>query len=137
MQALSSVNLKIYVHTPEKIDLAVDIDVVDIKTNFTVIIDDMTLSGNVTSLNVEDINQNYCSYGQFHADLLRKLIDDILDPTTDFIVTLNQFLAESAKLKVPDQFGGVFALSDLTLQYHDDYVYVGLTPTFIEPPISH
>jgi len=98
MQALSSANFKIYVHTPEKIDLAVDINVVDIKTNFTIIIDNMTLSGNVTALNVGGINQNYCSYGIFHADLLRKLIDDILDPTTDFIVTLNQFLAEKAKL---------------------------------------
>jgi hypothetical protein len=89
MQALSSVNFKIYVHSPEKIDLAVDLDVIDIKTNFTVIIDDMTLSGNVTALNVEDINQNYCSWGNVHVDLLRKLIDDILDPTTDFIQTLN------------------------------------------------
>lgn len=52
MEALSSVNLKFYVHTPDKIDLAVDLDVVDIKTNFTVIIDEMTLSGNITALNV-------------------------------------------------------------------------------------
>lgn len=134
MEALSSVNLKFYVHTPEKIDLAVDLDVVDIKTNFTVIIDEMTLSGNITALNVQDITDNYCSWGSVHVDLLRKLIDDILDPTTDVIETLNAFLGKNARLQVPDQFGGVFKLSQLTLKYHDDFVFVGLTPTFIAPP---
>ena len=134
MEALSTVNLKFYVHTPEKVDLAVDLDVVDIKTNFTVIVDAMTLSGNITALNVQDIKDNYCSWGSVHVDLLRKLIDDILDPTTDVIQTLNAFLDKNARLQVPDQFGGVFKLSELTLQYHDDYVFVGLTPTFIAPP---
>ena len=28
---------------------------------------------------------------------------------------------------------GIFALSDLTLKYHDDYLEAGLTPTFLPP----
>lgn len=56
-----------------------------------------------------------------------------MDPTTDVIETLNAFLDKNARLQVPDQFGGVFKLSELDLKYHDDFIFVGLTPTFIAP----
>ena len=133
MQVLSTVNLKFYVQQPDKRDLAVDLDVIRIKTNFTVTVDEMQLSGNVTALFVEDLEANFCSYGSVHVNLIRSLIDDILDPKSDMIPTLNEFLAKNAVIKVPDSFGGVFKMSALTLQYHDDYVYLGATPTFIAP----
>lgn len=133
MQAKTTANLKLYVHTADKVDLAVDLDVIRVLTNFTVIIDEMTLSGKVSNLNVEDLEANFCSYGTVHVDLLRKLIDDLLNDKTDVIETLNAYLAKNIVFAVPDSFGGVFKMSDLTLQYHDDYLFIGATPTFIAP----
>jgi len=133
MEAKTTVNLKFYVHTADKVDLAVDLDVIRVLTNFTVIIDEMTLSGKVMNLNVEDLEANFCSYGTVHVELIRGLIDDLLDDKTDVVETLNEYLAKNIVFSVPDQFGGVFKMSDLTLQYHDDYVFIGATPTFVPP----
>ena len=137
MQALSTVDVKFFVHTVEKTELAVELEVGQILTNFTVTIgEDMTLRGNITALNVGSIVDNYCSYGSVHVDLLRNLIDDFLDPKSDVIPTLNEYIANHIVLHLPDQFGGVFKLSELTIQYHDDYVFLGATPTFIMPSVD-
>ena len=34
---------------------------------------------------------------------------------------------------IPSNIFGIFILSDLTIGYHDDYIYAGTTPTFIGP----
>jgi hypothetical protein len=34
---------------------------------------------------------------------------------------------------IPSNIAGIFELSNLTLEYFNNYVYVGATPTFIPP----
>jgi hypothetical protein len=134
MQALSTLNMKFFVHEADgKIDLAIDMDMYHIKTNFTVIVDDMSITGNVTAFHVEDIVTNSCSYGTVHTDLMLKLINDVFEEDTDVIPTINEYIANNFVFNLPDSFGGVFKLSDLTLGYHDDYLSLGATPTFIPP----
>jgi len=38
---------------------------------------------------------------------------------------------KTLKIQIPTNLFGIFALSDLSLSYHDDYIEAGLTPTFI------
>ena len=53
------------------------------------------------------------------------------------IPILNKILA-THQIPVPSNIFGIFELSDLTLGYHNDYIYAGATPTFVAPkaPIS-
>lgn len=56
VSAMSAGNFKFYVWKQDGTrELAVDIDGTDIYTNFTVLINDMTLAGNITALNVGKI----------------------------------------------------------------------------------
>jgi hypothetical protein len=32
---------------------------------------------------------------------------------------------------IPSNIGGLFILSDLYIEYYNDYIYAGATPTFI------
>lgn len=34
---------------------------------------------------------------------------------------------------IPNELFGLFKLADLKIKYHDDFVELGLTPTFIPP----
>lgn len=95
----------------------------------------MTIIGNITHLEVQDLKPNYCSYSDLKDDLLLKLINDILDPRDDFINNINEYIGKNVIVQVPTSFGGVFTLSDLWIDYYDDYIYFGLTPTFTPPTL--
>jgi hypothetical protein len=45
---------------------------------------------------------------------------------------INSYL-NTVPINVPSNIAGIFELSDLTLEYFDNYVYMGATPTFIPP----
>merc|ERR1719326_311480 len=45
---------------------------------------------------------------------------------------INKFLA-SKTMPIPSHLGKYFELSDLTVGYYDDYLALGLTPTFTKP----
>ena len=45
---------------------------------------------------------------------------------------INKVLSKH-QIPIPSNILGLFILSDLTLGYHDDYIYAGATPTFIGP----
>jgi len=36
-------------------------------------------------------------------------------------------------ITIPSNIGGIFELSNLTIEYFDSYIYAGATPTFIPP----
>jgi len=59
----------------------------------------------------------------------RVLLNKYIDRT---LPLLNEEL-QAYQIEFPSNIAGIFELSDLNLNYHDGYVYVGATPTFISP----
>ena len=49
------------------------------------------------------------------------------------IHNINAWLA-TLPLAIPSNIAGIFELSNLTVEYFNDYLYLGATPTFIGVP---
>mmetsp|Transcript_21020 Transcript_21020/g.29046 ORF Transcript_21020/g.29046 Transcript_21020/m.29046 type:complete len:125 (+) Transcript_21020:1099-1473(+) len=80
VSAMSAGNFKFYVWKQDGTrELAVDIDGTDIYTNFTILINDMTLAGNVTALNVGKIKQNSCTFGRIPLTTEKFFLNKILN----------------------------------------------------------
>jgi hypothetical protein len=50
----------------------------------------------------------------------------------DFLIPMiNSMYLTQGSILLPDTMFGVFALSDLNMEYYDDYLKIAVTPTFI------
>uniref|UniRef100_A0A7S3WRL1 Uncharacterized protein n=1 Tax=Strombidinopsis acuminata TaxID=141414 RepID=A0A7S3WRL1_9SPIT len=125
---MSAGNFKFYVWKQDGTrELAVDIDGSDMYTNFTVLINDMKLAGNVTAINVGKIKQNSCTFGRIPLTTEKFFLNKIINL---FLPEIDTFL-NSKQLPLPQELFGIFKLSDLVIKYYDDYVMLGVTPYFI------
>lgn len=89
----------------------------------------MSLTIDVTSLNVGSVDVLYCSFGKLSAITVKLEINNgfrIIQPA------LNLWLS-SLPLNFPTNVFGLFELEQLTLSYYDNYIYAGITPIFIGP----
>ena len=129
-----SVNVRVFVVVEEDFrDLAVDINIDNIRAVFAFKIDQMRVSANLLSLQLsnEDMTLQSCAWPNPKLNLIQQLAQDFLDPETDVLADLNAYIAENVWLELPDQIGGLFKLSELTIAYHNDYLFIGATPAFI------
>lgn len=129
-----SVNVRVFVVVEEDFrELAVDINIDNIRAVFAFKIDQMRVSVNLLSLQLsnEDMTLQSCAWPNPKLNLIQQLAQDFLDPETDVLADLNAYIAENVWLELPDQIGGLFKLSELTIAYHNDYLFIGATPTFI------
>ena len=99
-----SVNLRVFVIVDGFRDLAVDIDIENIKTVFEIKIDKMTVSAHLLSLSLSDENLNLqsCAWPSLKVNLLQQLAQDFLDPTTDVLNDINSYIANNVWLELPD-----------------------------------
>jgi len=127
LSAMSALNAKFYVYkTDGTRELAVDIDGTDMYTNFTVLINDMTVAGNVTAVNVGKIKQNYCSFGRIPLTTEKFFLNKMINL---FLPEIDAYL-NTKQLTLPTELFGLFKLSDLVIRYYDEYIMLGVTPTF-------
>jgi len=132
LSALSAGNFKFYVYkTDGTRELAVELEGYEIYTNFTVLIDQMTLAGNVTGLNVGKIKQISCTFGRIPVTTEKIALNRVLNI---FLPEIDAYL-NTLTLAIPTELFGIFKLSDLVIRYYNDYVMLGLTPTF--EPLSY
>ena len=52
-----------------------------------------------------------------------------------FMPYINRHLALHS-VKVPSNIFGIFLLSDLSISYFDQYIYLGMSPTFLAPAVG-
>lgn len=52
-----------------------------------------------------------------------------------FTPIINKDLAAKT-FTVPSNIGGIFVLSNLTIGYYNNYLYFGMTPTFVPPALA-
>jgi hypothetical protein len=94
------------------------------------------LTSEIAKLEVATVQEKFCAWGQVKMDLLRQLMDDLLDPETDVIDSINEYLATERQLIIPETIGGYFHLTDMILAPLDDFIFLGATPTFVSPPMD-
>merc|ERR1719373_974679 len=89
----------------------------------------MNLSINLDKINVDKVEIVSATFGHLSALTIKVELNNGLRIG---IPIMNKKLAEH-QIAFPSNIAGIFLLSDLTLGYHDNYIYAGATPTFIGP----
>lgn len=89
----------------------------------------MTVFMNLGTVNVDKVIINSCSFGKLSALLMRTELNNFFRLFTPVI---NGDL-QNHPFQVPSNVFGVFVLSELTIGYFNDYLYIGMTPTFVAP----
>ena len=70
-----------------------------------------------------------CSFGSLSAFTLKI---ELNNGFRLFLPIINKELV-GYTLTVPNNIFGLFLLSDLTISYYNNYIYLGMTPTFLAP----
>jgi hypothetical protein len=78
---------------------------------------------------VDKITVNYSAIGFLSAATLKFELNNGFKL---FMPYINNHLQDHA-FTVPSNIFGIFTLSNLTIGYYNDYLYLGMTPTFITP----
>jgi len=110
-------------------EMAADLTLNDIDFKFTALVNNMDVSLNITKLNIDTIDVISDTFGRLSSAALKLKLNNAFRLGLPFF----NILLNSNPIPVPSNILGIFELSDLTIGYHDDYIYAGATPTFIGP----
>lgn len=83
----------------------------------------------IAQVKSSNVSIPFCSWGSLNALKLKIELNNFLLLEMNHI---NNWL-DTMPITIPSQVGGLFLLSDLTIEYFDNYIYAGATPTFIAP----
>lgn len=112
--------------------MAAQVDLSNTKFGFTAIIDNMDVSLNIDQIKSTDVTVVSCAFGSLSAMSIKIKLNFFFLTFKTFI---NKWLA-TLNIVVPSNVGGLFLLSGLTIEYFNDYIYAGATPTFIGSPAN-
>lgn len=108
---------------------AVEVGFDDVSFEASVTITNFTIGIDIKKFTVHAINTLVSTIGNLHTLTLKTLINSAM---LLLLPALNAIIAK-IHLQFPDNILGLFALSDLYLEYFTDYFYFGVTPTFLNP----
>jgi hypothetical protein len=130
MSGTASLTLEFWVEQASGVAaMAADLGLNDVDFKFTAFVNNMDVSLNITKVNIDSVDVISSTIGRLSALTIK------LELNNGFRIGLpffNRILAKH-QISIPSNILGLFELSDLTLGYHNDYIYAGATPTFIGP----
>jgi len=130
MSGLSSLTLEFWVEQANGVtEMAADLSLEGIEFKFTALVDNMDVILNITKVNIDSVNVLSDTFGRLSALTIKVELNNAFRIG---LPIMNMILSKH-HIPIPSNIAGLFELSDLTLGYHDDYIYVGATPTFIGP----
>lgn len=89
----------------------------------------MSVSIQIAEVKSSNLVIDSCSFGKLSAVTLKIELNNFLKI---FMPHINTYL-NKVPIVIPSNIAGLFELSDLTIEYFDNYIYAGATPTFIPP----
>ena len=110
-------------------ELAVEIEVVDIKFTGGIAVNNFIASADISTFLVDKINVLTSTIGNIST---MKLKLEFNTASRVLVPMLNKWL-QKYEIPIPSNILGMFTLSDLVLTYMDGYLAAGATPTFIAP----
>jgi hypothetical protein len=87
----------------------------------------MSVMLQIAQVKSADLAVDYCSFGTLSAIKLKLELNNFLRL---YMGHINSWL-DTLPITIPSHIGNLFVLSDLTIEYFNDYIYAGATPTFI------
>jgi hypothetical protein len=131
VNCLATINLDFYAMTATGPQLATSMTLVDTFVGFTILVNNMTMNIQLATTNVDKIVVNSCSFGKLSTVLLKTEINNFFRIFTPII---NNDLANDT-ITVPSNLG-FFTLTNLTLGYYNNFMYIGMTPVFNAPVMA-
>lgn len=130
MNGTTSLSLQFFVELADgTTEMAADLSLNDIEFQFTALVDNMDISLNVAKLNVGSVDVVSDTIGRLSGLTIKVELNNGFRIALPII---NKVLA-SHVIPFPSTIIPIFELSNLTLDYYDNYIYAGATPTFIAP----
>jgi len=87
----------------------------------------MNVSLQLQQIKDTGVRVDSCAYGSISAFAFKTKLNFFF---TTFKIFINKWLA-GLTVTVPSNIAGIFILSELYIEYYNNYIYVGATPTFI------
>ena len=103
-----------------------DMNLYNITNKVTLTVEDFAFNAFVREFRLHGVEITHSTIGMLNPNTIRLKLNTV----NQVIVTLTNVILQSWQLPVPNDFFGIFQLSDLVLEYFDGYVYAGATPTF-------
>jgi hypothetical protein len=132
INALATMTIEFWALSSTGPSLATSMTLVDTAIGFGIIVNNMTMEFQLGTTNVDKVVVNSCSFGKLSALLMKTELNNFFRL---FTPTINKDLAAHT-FTVPSNVGGIFILSNLVISYYDNYIYFGMTPTFITPALA-
>lgn len=131
MTLYADVDLKFWVETGVNgTQMAVDLSLTDFEFQASIlIVNETQISCDITQLKVKNVVVNSCAFGTIGTFKLK------LGLNVGLAVAASSISKKIDSLQIPETLFGYFELSDLIIAYYDGYIGVGITPTFIAPPL--
>lgn len=130
MSGTGSLTLEFWVELADGTkEMAADLGLNDIDFKFTALVDNMNVMLNITKVNIDTVDVISDTFGRLSGLTIKVKLNNGFR----FGLPLFNIVLAKHPITIPSNILNLFELSDLTLGYHDDYVYVGATPTFIGP----
>ena len=134
MIATATVNLRFWVvKAPGQEELAVELNLYNI-TNKVFVNEkpDLKMSLMIGEFRLHGVEVVDSRIGMLNPNTIRLKLNTV----NSVIVTLSNIILQSFEVQVPNtMLGGLFNLKQLHLEYFDGYIYAGVTPVYVAPPL--
>lgn len=134
MIATATVNLRFWVvKAPGQEELAVELNLYNI-TNKVFVNEkpDLKMSLMIGEFRLHGVEVVDSRIGMLNPNTIRLKLNTV----NSVIVTLTNIILQSFEVQIPNtMLGGLFNLKQLHLEYFDGYIYAGVTPVYVPPPL--
>jgi hypothetical protein len=93
----------------------------------------MILSFQITEVKSFNAVIDSCSFGELSATTLKPELNNFFRV---FMPHINRLLIKNS-IPLPGNSADLFELTNLSIEYFDNYFFVGITPIFIQQKITH
>ena len=114
-------------NTQNEMELAAIMTFNDTNFTFSAPVENMNISLQIVTVNVDKISSSFCSWGNIHTAPDKIAINNAVRA---ILPSVNKKL-DGLSYEFPTHLGKYFLLSDLSLGYFNDYLSLGITPTFV------
>lgn len=134
MIATATVNLRFWVVTaPNTEELAVELNLYNI-TNKVFVNEkpELRMSLMIGEFRLHGVEVVESQIGMLNPNTIRLKLNTV----NSVIVTLSNIILQDFEIQMPNtMLGGLFDLKQLHLEYFDGYIYAGVTPVYVPPPL--
>ena len=130
MTGLNTLYLEFWVVTaPGIAEKASVLTLVDTQFSFTALVDNMDIAIDIQKIKLSNVVVNFCQWGRLSPAVIKIKLDSAFALG---LPVVNHVLAKHP-IPFPANIIPLFTMSNIVIDYYDDYIFVGMTPIFKGP----